>query len=603
MIAQFAELGWPHALNIRERWLNALERYTDADLEKAFHFQSDGIVRRIDAIRQDYWRPRLSWGGTIPVPSDIRKLIETTVPQLYTARWSTYIDTMLPPSQLVLRNTITFINQWQNAHEECDKPSSRITRNSSKLARRLASRGSAKTKQISVNDAGSMLRYATFLIDEALPPLLDLLAEPGLNTDRPRYLQTSQSVLRISTARERLEAILRRPIVRWVWGGRYKRRPNDLCVDQIVAAVQGAAFVIICSMNGRRSGEVCHAVTGLRTDSLEMVDEQLGLAKMAFYIEKTRFRREQFYVNMLTVRSYKALSALKMCLSDQRDGTLKPESIFLMGRRNGASIPEGKQLHFSPPASKTRTRSLSSFFELAGSNCSIDEVRSHSFRRFFALLYYYRYENSDLLSLQQHLRHATVANTIHYVTSDTGAFFPGLSLPATDEHRSRGFPVDELKQASFEKIENAVRMSLSDGAGAGGFTKLAKALYRRVVASATAPEAAVHAVAKQLNDAGHDTIPMPFGQCHSSPRRSSLGNCRREGQLHQTQSSPALCFACPYHFTSPSYDRSLNLMLQSMQASLEASERGSLHAVHLAHQIKHLEWLRSHLAAKVEKDP
>lgn len=600
MIAAFADLGWPHALRILPRWTKAINLFRAEDLDHAFHFSMERGSRCIEAINEDYWRSRLAWGGSVPVPKDVRRMLEDTMPAKFSRRWRDRVGSFPPPSKLVLRNTITFINQWHSNVHDCDKPTTRVSLNSNKLAHRLARRSSHKTKNLSVEDAASLLKTALFILDDVLPILLSLLEDADAAPAGPAYLKLSQRALESSSKREALESLLGRPVLRWVWSGLHSRKQEELCVDELVSAAQGAAFIVICIMNGRRSGEVCHPTTGLRTDSLISCQESLGLAKISFYIEKTRFRREPFFVNALTVKAFNALISLRRALSTSEVSSTAPESVFMMGRRNGSSLADRKLFHFCTAVDRKRTRSLYSFFDVAGARCTLSEVKAHSFRRFFALLYYYRYENSDLLSLQQHLRHSSTANTIHYITSDTGAFFPSLDAAGISRESYSDLPIRHLSEVAFEKLEAAIRTSLSDAGGAGGFTKLVKAIYRRVVSAISAQSEPEAAIARRLVEGGHIVRPMPFGQCLSTPRRSSLGNCRTGGQLQHAHSSPALCFSCPYHFTSTAYIESMILMKESMQAALSQLIGGSVEAAHLSHQISHLQRLIKHLSPQKE---
>ncbi len=600
MMASFAELGWPHSLGIVSRWTSAASLFNEDDTELAFHFHSEGGARCINAINQGYWRPRLGWGGGVPVPREVRMMLQDIVGARYSRKWASTDGNYLPPSKNVLRNTIAFINQWHSVQEDCDKPSFRISRNSNRMASRLARRSSAKTGVLTVTDAGSLMKSATFVIDEVLPLLIELLNEPFTANRRSRHRRVAQRALETSSAREAIETLLSRPIVRWLWSGSHGRNPEELCVDQLIAAVQGAAFIIICAMNGRRSGEVCHPTTGLRTDSLIVLDEDLLIAKMSFYIEKTRFCREDFYVNALTVRAYQALLSLRAHLGQGESVSETPESIFALARRSESSLPDSKRPHFSPTSDTKRTRTLNSFFEVAGERCTVANLAPHSLRRCFALLYYYRFEQSDLLSLQQHLRHTTISNTIHYVTGDTGYFFPDVERRLFHPIDKSAFPCRELQDVSYEILVESIHSILAGTGAAGGFVKFVRALYRQMVDALTEGDNAAALIADRLRSNEHVLRPMPFGQCHSTRRRSSIGNCRERGRLHHEHASPALCFSCPFHFTSPAYYKSVSLIKTSMEAARSQAAEGSVQAGYLNRQIEHLQWLLRHVSPQGE---
>lgn len=589
MIVAFAEHGWPHALNVRSRWYRALESMPDRDIQHAFHFKSEGGRRVVDAIRQAYWRRKLGWGGGVPVPTDIRNEIEFRLGSDFSAVWKGSSGQFLPPSTTVLRNTLTHINQWASLERNLDKPNFRISRNSCGLARRLTTRKSSKTRVLTVSDASSVIKTAVNVLENVAPLLQELLTDPALGLNAKNSGKHAQEVLETSEARARIETIVGKKITRWVWTAAHNGTHAGLCVDELVATVLGACFMILCVMNGRRSAEICHPRTGLRVNSLTVIDYTLQIYKVAFYIEKTHFSRHPFYVNQLSARAILCLVNLRNVLwSSPQDPT---DSLFLTGRRSARGLNESKALHFRASYGIRGTRTLSSFFKVMGSQMTVPSVKPHSFRRFFALLYYYRYEHADLLSLQQHMRHLSIAMTKHYVTSDSGDFFVEMENSDTMPLTAEPSLERELREVGFEKLLATIDQSLNNSRSSGGFTKLIRAMYRKLTSSLHTEEVRVRSVANLLVAAGHTVTPLPFGQCHSSERRAAIGNCRSDGKLQVAQSSLALCFSCPYHFTSSAYVDSIARLREDLHVKKSQAIQSSVEAASLSCQIEHADRL------------
>jgi hypothetical protein len=157
-----------------------------------------------------------------------------------------------------------------------------------------------------------------------------------------------------------------------------------------------------------------------------------------------------------------------------------------------------------------------------------DDIRSwefseHQFRRLFALMYFYRYEDSDLSTLSWHLRHTDWEMTVKYVTD------PKMRV--------------ELDSVMRERIYEMVTDSASGDCGGEMSKELGSLL--------TSLEGHSHSrvdklISKKVDEIGYVIDVMPPGACFGrTPGYAERGNCFSYNRIYPESGCAEQCDGCP----------------------------------------------------------
>lgn len=590
LIQDLAQGGWNHALRLEDRWkslLNHIES-NSIDLSTAFHFRSQGGKRCVETLRRSFWSRMIGWGGVLPLTASAKKQLQKLIPDWPTTRsWQERkIPDISGPSVYVLRNMMGWINNLAALPASVDRLQHRASYSTNASAKRMAKKKSSRTANLEVNVAIRLFKEALALLYEVAPLLVQLLDDataiyPTLSPKKKsKWLSTS-------IAREKLENHLGKPALYWMRSGNHPRSNDDYCVDEILSAVQGACAIILAAMNARRQREVCDRELGIRVGDLIVLDESLGLYQCWFYIEKTYRERHLFYVNQCSADALKCLERLKLLCTPFEFHANHSLSLFQCGRLT--ELGATSLVNFAFTEDNGRTRSLISFLKYAyGPDEATPSVASHMFRRFFAILYFHRYEHAELRALKQHLRHLDVAMTRVYVTDPASrplaeqiqmAWPENSSAKRSDDlNDSLGSDMQDmlmaLEEMSEEKLEMAVEEILNGEPTGGGFSKVVRKLYKKMTLNLTIDTASTGAATKKilniLKEHHYQVTPMHHGQCHAPVARRTLkGKCEKSGVLQHELASAHTCGSCAFHYNNAAYMENLKEDLADLSQDMD----------------------------------
>lgn len=585
LLASIAMHGWVGALGVDTRWNQVIATMSPDEIPNAFHLEKRNSELAVESLRAPYWNKLLGWGGNLPVTENAVVKLQTLIsgwPQV-----TPLTDRRVSigrPTQKVLQAIICWLNDLFALPSSVDRLKQLVSSNATLDSRRLAQNQSSQTGNLSLEDAVSLLKKSLNLLYTVAPLLLSFFEEAN---DLMRSLRTGCSARRTwlleSPARQRLEEAIGAPITNWTWSGHHSRQELAHCVDEVVAAVQGACAIILGAMNARRQLEIVDRNLGLRLNDLIQNDDDLGVFKCNFYIAKSYQDRHTFYINRTSADAIRCLVNLKK-LCEPGDGESSTQSIFACGRVTTRG--RNKESYFEFTADHKRTRSLCSFFKISYEQGSkIPEVTSHMFRRFYAILYFHRYEHAELRALKQHLRHLDVAMTRIYVTDPSSrelgeqieAAMGRSGFHVIDSHLrdaivESGAQLDRvLLETGKEKLHMAVDQILSGAPTAGGFTKIIRKLYRQLQSRATFViadgEAIGHQITNLLDTHGYRVKPMLHGQCHAPDEDRRLkAACQQDGVLEREHANADLCQTCPFHFNNFDYLVNLEEQLHELDS-------------------------------------
>ncbi|MDM0082917.1 hypothetical protein QTI17_20190 [Variovorax sp. J31P179] len=339
------------------------------------------------------------------------------------------------------------------------------------------------------------------------------------------------------------------------------RRVGDLSRGSIgvlglTRTLLAACFVVLGIFNGRRKDEVQSRSIGLYADSFECLDKELGLFQSYFYCEKSAHDYQSFFVNEI---SFKALNVAK-ALSD---------IAWTVARRNGGQEQTGRarKIFCMPPRSNeiapvwydysTDIGIKMLLWRATGTSLSVTP-NAHMFRRGYATVFHYRYENSDLYALSQKLDHQTLAMTIHYVLDGPSRKLARHAATLWNDGAGRSARAihaaelaKEIKDYAKVKLhDDVLEILTATNPVSGGFTRLVHRFTRKMYGRIKYDDDDLRRVARGVTDIflsrGHAVTPFPHGNCNAGPAKRGAC-CYAEGRLARERASAITCSKCPYH--------------------------------------------------------
>lgn len=174
--------------------------------------------------------------------------------------------------------------------------------------------------------------------------------------------------------------------------------PTQVDPDRFLRLTAAACFVVIAGLSARRIGEIMDLGAQCTFVDLD------GHHWIRIYIEKTLRTYEQMPIPTAV---HHAIECLEKISAEARAETGNDSLWQYRSRRKGRFV------RLQP---NTELNNLSRFV-----GQDIHErwkFHAHQFRRFFAMIYFWRYEPGDVAALAHHLRHFDLEMTRQYVTDD-----------------------------------------------------------------------------------------------------------------------------------------------------------------------------------------
>lgn len=587
LIKELALIGWAGALQLETRWHKALDEMEEHIPDEAFHFERDSGNHnaRIGAIKLLFWNQVIGLGGKFPVPKSVIVRIETMMASRgFSNKWKFRKNREF--SQLTsgaLSTQFCWFNDLNSLPSNLDGLRFHPIDNPFQLAKSLTNNRGSRTSNLGVAQAISLLTTSIKWIYEYGPLankiIGDARADFAVQPRRKRkvWLESNNDVKLLSFK-------IGRKITHWAENQSTVPVNESYTMDKVVASLQGACAIIIAALNARRAREICDAYYGLRIGDLEEPEKGTLIRKATFYIEKTYRDRHTFYVNKLTTDAIKCLEDLKSASHPLKHcAPKKGDSLFDIGRMtvNGPN----REVHFFFGLDNKRTRSLSTFLkfftEIDADAC---ETTPHMFRRFFSILFLYRYDNAELRALSQHLRHREISGTRCYVTDpDNRELADGITTKYGENSPQRiraeklsqslnleGADLsDVMTEVGKERLASVISHILCDGRTGGGFSRVVRKYYRIMLSNVEFSDepisTQIDSLRDKLDERGFHPFPFLHGDCYAGIHQSKAqAKCRTEGEINHVRASPELCRKCMFHYNSEEHMSGLRDELQAL---------------------------------------
>ncbi|HII4332593.1 TPA: hypothetical protein ACY4P8_004007 [Vibrio parahaemolyticus] len=275
--------------------------------------------------------------------------------------------------------------------------------------------------------------------------------------------------------------------------------------------------IVIFALTARRESEVFGLQVGCVSKDLD------GLFWLNSFVAKTLQKHADFTAVSLVE---KAVSILER-LSEKGRKQKKTNSIFVFD----------DTFDRPPTTMKSINRIADNFFDFIGierdDNGKHWKLSEHQFRRFFAIMFYYRYEKGEADALMHELAHVDWSMSVRYLTEkETGAALRKLH-----------------QQNNKVRSSRLVDYSLRDDLGGEGFPLLKEKLEETV---SSMPEM-MREIAIETVEAHNFVFDfIPSGLClGNTPWLSERCNCYRDGFVMQHDASSEMCEGCPAQVTVP----------------------------------------------------
>ena len=320
-----------------------------------------------------------------------------------------------------------------------------------------------------------------------------------------------------------------------------------------------ACAIVICAFTGRRHEEVLTLrVAGPANDGCISEDEN-GFWIEAF-IEKTCRDWVKTPCNELVAKAVSVLecwsapartASAKVGLFQLRRLTKEPIVTFRLAKSlkyfvsflNLPALPDGSYWDFTP----------------------------HQFRRFFAIMYFWRYHYRNLGALSHHLRHFDPGMTLTYLTErDPGVIFRKVAKEHTLTLLSETAAGERNLSGPFgERFKNA-----------------AISLYRRFhrKTRVVAPSL-MRKVIERYVDKNHRRLkPMRWGYCAcgDKPYDVKRARCLKDKSARNSKgpdlaiATPTICCDCPHHATEKVFEPFLRTEIEFHERAAECATNGPL---------------------------
>lgn len=325
----------------------------------------------------------------------------------------------------------------------------------------------------------------------------------------------------------------------------------------LIRTLMASCFVLLGVFNGRRKDEIQSRAIGVYADGFECIDSELAIFQSYFYCEKSHHEYRQFYVNEISFKALQTLRALsevtwrQVVRNGGDDKSAEFRKLFCLPPNSVEQSPVWYEYSSDPGITLLTQRATGSAENVV--------PNAHMFRRAYAVVFYYRYENADLYALSQQLAHRDLEMTIHYVLEGPSRVLAhhaarlwgdgGQSKKARAEKAVE--LAAEIKGYGKIKLHDDIAGILSGQISvAGGFPRLVERFARKLMGRITYDDASLRSAARKVTDAllhrGHSVTPFAHGNCNAGAPRVGA-KCYTNERLARELASPAVCGSCPYH--------------------------------------------------------
>lgn len=487
-------------------------------------------------------------------------------------------------------------------------------------------RAGRRTKNLDPGTAALLLKEANWWIEHAAGPLLDLLEDVVVGMKRLAKHNREISpnlVLKIIRASKHCSVLEKLVGLNIATVGLRSHGSQQTSLKQIIYAVASSCFVMIAFLNARRRDELQHRKIGLHRKALRRISDELGMYQADFYIEKTFKEYVPFYVGDATVAAIRVLERLSDLarVIDVVRGVAASASageyedkLFQLPRLVGKKDGGGTQWFKFIATSEGQARF---FVERALGKDANLRIHPHMFRRGYALIFHYRYENATLQALAQQLGHFDLQMVLLYISdkgladgeSEARAYATRKGGPRNAQREEidgiRADVIEVGKERVRELVDEIVAGSESIRSR-GGFVRLVQRFHQRLGQrldySCLEAKDKAKVLADTLLSRGHTFNPLPHANCAVSPlRKSQTAGCYSTvaNGVARENASASTCTNCAYSHWVEGHNAAISDDLKHLDEQIRMAD--GKQSLMLRRQIVEAENLRAALRIRAAR--
>ena len=469
--------------------------------------------------------------------------------------------------------------------------------NYAKLAKKLTE-NPGTTEDINSYDAGMLLEYSLDYINTKSDRTLCLLAFASKQLTQPGSVRKNFSrVMRFA----RRVGLVKADAVE-----SENVKDGLSFLNASIKYILNACFVVIAVFNARRKRELTHKKYGLSLGSGIVINEKVGIFLQEFYVEKTVKNYVKFYIASATKKAITILEKLQLIFinkpfkSHNYSKVIDRNLTLFRYRPFGANGFSSKYSQFDFESFEPRM-SGDYIFSAIGKSM---RLTPHMFRRLYCKIFINRYEYFMMPFLSYQLQHEDISTTQIYISN------PNAQAESAEISKLYDWNLKEQSEALIihndeimmsmveitkEKFSEIIYRSISDENTSGGYTKLVRALYKKMFSSveyAQPDEEKMRKLLERLKSRGHAPQPFKHAQCLAGANRiKSKSKCwqQSDNQLHKENASPKLCRGCLFSWTSEEHVHGMELDLVSLKTEAAAVPESSIARINMEYDIEDLE--------------
>lgn len=465
------------------------------------------------------------------------------------------------------------------------------------MAQKLG-RQSSRTGNLSIDQAAPLLAAAmtwVFTKSETYLRILERLLERGARAVGVNEANQQSDAFDDAKVQEWLVALLG-PEMSCLSSGAGQLDASAVRFNRATSFLLDACFIVVAVMNARRKDEIQHRRYGLHSSSASVVSEELGIYECEFYILKTTQRYVTFYANEATFRAHKVLCDIRFISKRFAgpDQSLEPreDTLFRAHRAARGGLSAKPAWH----AFVSRHRHGHGFVETVAPAFAGQRLTAHMFRRFYAVIFFYRYENATLLALSQQLCHLDMERTRQYVvdaasTEKSRRLSVGIATQRRVHESHNSDLIAMLEEVGEEKFSETIEAILAGRRCSGGFERFVRRAQDRFARAADYRVLDTEHQTKSVTEAflqhGYRPLPMVHGECMAgscSSRRRGHCYSKSLGDLDRSRAGPKPCNGCVFNHVSEGYVSSLAGLVDDLERDMSRVAEKSVQWMHLRTQ-------------------
>ena len=353
---------------------------------------------------------------------------------------------------------------------------------------------------------------------------------------------------------------------------RGNKESGTLSLVEAYKVYKAAVAIHTIIFTGWRLEEIVSDEFGITESDFDTVDND-NLTLIERYVEKesvSEFSKETTVIGLQAGKELKNLAELNKACSVDYDVASSLFRTTLEGRCKTTDVR---------PEFSSRVFEQNPIHQIAKES-GIEIPTSKELRRFFAVLYFYQFDNPDLLSLSNHFGHDSLETTTVYVTNSNyrkTSHEIEKTMPVKMINTSHDTEMAKiLDDARNEKLISIITNAMG-GMSTSGFQATCRAIWKKLFQDTEyeslnpiEQEKNINQLASKMRSDGYSVDVFAHGNCTNSEKlaNSREGNCvSSSGDIEREHASASFCSGCSFHDVQPQHLDNIKAIRNSLSST------------------------------------